>query len=81
MKSGGRIIMIGSYVGERAMTPGLVALLSHEGSRDDVHSGIVQRGREPRYHRQQRLAGPIDTDLNPAPGEWAAPQKAATALI
>jgi 3-oxoacyl-[acyl-carrier protein] reductase len=24
--------------------------------------------------------GPIDTDLNPASGEWAVPQKAATAL-
>jgi len=24
--------------------------------------------------------GPIDTDLNPATGDWAAPQKAATAL-
>jgi len=24
--------------------------------------------------------GPIDTDLNPAAGEWAAPQKANTAL-
>jgi 3-oxoacyl-[acyl-carrier protein] reductase len=24
--------------------------------------------------------GPIDTDLNPAPGDWAAPQKANTAL-
>jgi 3-oxoacyl-[acyl-carrier protein] reductase len=24
--------------------------------------------------------GPIDTELNPAAGEWAAPQKAATAL-
>jgi 3-oxoacyl-[acyl-carrier protein] reductase len=24
--------------------------------------------------------GPIDTDLNPATGEWATPQKAATAL-
>ena len=24
--------------------------------------------------------GPIDTDLNPATGEWAVPQKAATAL-
>ena len=24
--------------------------------------------------------GPIDTDLNPAAGEWATPQKAATAL-
>ena len=24
--------------------------------------------------------GPIDTELNPAAGDWAAPQKAATAL-
>jgi len=24
--------------------------------------------------------GPIDTDLNPASGDWAVPQKAATAL-
>jgi 3-oxoacyl-[acyl-carrier protein] reductase len=24
--------------------------------------------------------GPIDTDLNPADGDWAVPQKAATAL-
>jgi 3-oxoacyl-[acyl-carrier protein] reductase len=24
--------------------------------------------------------GPIDTDLNPAAGEWATPQRAATAL-
>jgi 3-oxoacyl-[acyl-carrier protein] reductase len=24
--------------------------------------------------------GPIDTDLNPAAGDWATPQKAATAL-
>ena len=24
--------------------------------------------------------GPIDTDLNPAAGQWATPQKAATAL-
>ena len=24
--------------------------------------------------------GPIDTDLNPASGEWSVPQKAATAL-
>ena len=36
MKNGGRIIMIGSCVGERMMTPGLGALLGHEGSRQDV---------------------------------------------
>ena len=32
-------------------------LLGHQGSREDVYSGIVQRGREPGYHGQQRPAG------------------------
>jgi 3-oxoacyl-[acyl-carrier protein] reductase len=56
MKDGGRIIMIGSSVGERVLVPGL-ALLGHEGSRQDVFSGVGQRGREPGYHGQQRPAG------------------------
>ncbi len=72
--------MIGSCVGERMMTPGLVALLGHQGSGEDVHSGVVKGGGEPGHHGQQCSTGPIDTDLNPAAGEWAAPQKAATAL-
>ena len=57
MKSGGRIIMIGSSVGERVLVPGLGALLGHEGSRQDVYSGVVQRDREPGHHGQQRPAG------------------------
>jgi 3-oxoacyl-[acyl-carrier protein] reductase len=40
MKSGGRIIMIGSAVGERVLVPGL-CLLGHEGSRQDIYSGAV----------------------------------------
>ena len=57
MKSGGRIIMIGSCVGERAddARPGL--LLGHEGCRQDVHAGIVQRGGEPGHHGQQYPTG------------------------
>ena len=47
MKSGGRIIMIGSCVGERCHDARLGALLGHQGSRQDVHSGVVQRGGEP----------------------------------
>ena len=57
MKSGGRIIMIGSCVGERVVAPGLGALRGHEGGRQDVHSGAGQRGREPGHHGQQRPAG------------------------
>jgi 3-oxoacyl-[acyl-carrier protein] reductase len=80
MKSGGRIIMIGSCVGERNMTPGLAAYAATKGavkmfaqslSREVGSRGITVNNIQP---------GPIDTDLNPAAGDWAAPQKANTAL-
>ncbi len=80
MKSGGRIIMIGSAVGERVLTPGLVPYSATKGavkiftqalSREVGSRGITVNNVQP---------GPIDTDLNPAAGDWAVPQKAATAL-
>jgi 3-oxoacyl-[acyl-carrier protein] reductase len=80
MKSGGRIIMIGSAVGERAVAPGLVPYAATKGavkmftqalSRELGSRGITVNNVQP---------GPIDTDLNPASGDWAVPQKAATAL-
>ena len=80
MKSGGRIISIGSAVGERALTPGLVPYSATKGavkmftqglSREVASRGITVNNVQP---------GPIDTDLNPATGDWAIPQKAATAL-
>jgi 3-oxoacyl-[acyl-carrier protein] reductase len=80
MKRGGRIIMIGSCLGERVMTPGLVPYSATKGavkiftqalSRELGSRGITVNNVQP---------GPIDTELNPATGEWATPQKAATAL-
>src|SRR5246127_5731074 len=80
MKTGGRIIMIGSAVAERMMTPGLVPYSATKGavkmftqglSREVGHRGITVNNIQP---------GPIDTDLNPAAGDWAEPQVAATAL-
>jgi 3-oxoacyl-[acyl-carrier protein] reductase len=80
MKSGGRIIMIGSAVGERVLVPGLVPYSATKGavkiftqalSRELGSRGITVNNVQP---------GPIDTDLNPAAGEWAVPQKAATSL-
>ena len=80
MKNGGRIIMIGSCAGERNMTPGLAAYAATKGavkmfaqslSREVGSRGITVNNVQP---------GPIDTDLNPASGDWAAPQKANTAL-
>ena len=80
MKDGGRIITIGSAVGERAASPLLVPYSATKGavkmftqalSREVGSRGITVNNVQP---------GPIDTDLNPASGDWAVPQKAATAL-
>src|SRR6267143_560303 len=80
MKSGGRIISIGSAVGERVAAPGLVPYAGTKGAvkmftqalaREIGSRGITVNNVQP---------GPIDTDLNPASGDWAVPQKAATAL-
>jgi 3-oxoacyl-[acyl-carrier protein] reductase len=80
MKSGGRIIMIGSSVGEHVVVPGLVPYAATKGavkiftqalSRELGSRGITVNNVQP---------GPIDTELNPAANEWAVPQKAATAL-
>src|SRR6266403_1560807 len=80
MREGGRIISIGSAVGERVGAPGLVPYAGTKGAvkmftqalaREIGSRGITVNNVQP---------GPIDTDLNPATGDWAAPQKAATAL-
>ena len=80
MKRGGRIIMIGSCIGERFMTPGLVPYSATKGavkmfsqglSREIGCRGITVNNVQP---------GPIETDLNPVTGASADVQKAATAL-
>ena len=80
LNDGGRIINIGSAVGERVLVPGLVPYSATKGavklftqalSREVGSRGITVNNVQP---------GPIDTDLNPATGDWAAPQKAVTAL-
>jgi 3-oxoacyl-[acyl-carrier protein] reductase len=80
LKNGGRVINIGSCVGERATTPGLAAysatkaavkLFTQGLSREVGTRGITVNNVQP---------GPIDTDLNPAAGDWAKPQIENTAL-
>ena len=80
MKNGGRIIMIGSCVGERMMTPGLVAYSATKGAIKMFTQGLSREvgGRGITVNNIQ--PGPIDTDLNPAAGDWATPQTANTAL-
>lgn len=76
----GRIITIGSCVGERNGTPGLTPYAATKGAvkmftqslaREVGTRGITVNNVQP---------GPIDTDLNPAAGDWATPQIANTAL-
>jgi 3-oxoacyl-[acyl-carrier protein] reductase len=80
MKSGGRIITIGSCVGERMMTPGLVAYSATKGAVKMFAQGLSREVGSRGITVNNVQPGPIDTDLNPAAGDWAAPQKAATAL-
>jgi 3-oxoacyl-[acyl-carrier protein] reductase len=80
MKSGGRIIMIGSCVGERVLTPGLVPYSATKGAVKMFSQGLSREVGSRGITVNNVQPGPIDTDLNPAAGDWAAPQKAATAL-
>jgi 3-oxoacyl-[acyl-carrier protein] reductase len=80
MKDGGRIIMIGSCVGERVMTPGLVPYAATKGAVKMFSQGLSREVGSRGITVNNIQPGPIDTDLNPAAGDWATPQKAATAL-
>jgi 3-oxoacyl-[acyl-carrier protein] reductase len=52
-------------------TKGAVKMFTQGLSREVGNRGITVNNIQP---------GPIDTDLNPAAGDWAVPQKASTAL-
>jgi 3-oxoacyl-[acyl-carrier protein] reductase len=80
MKSGGRIISIGSCVGERMLTPGLVAYSATKGALKMFTQGLSREVGERGITVNDVQPGPIDTDLNPASGDWATPQLAVTAL-
>jgi 3-oxoacyl-[acyl-carrier protein] reductase len=80
MPDGGRIIMIGSCVGERMMTPGLAAYAATKGAIKMFVQGLSREVGERGITVNNVQPGPIDTDLNPAAGDWATPQIANTAL-
>jgi len=77
---GGRIIMIGLCVGERMMTPGLVPYPATKGAVKMFSQGLSREVGNRGITVNMIQPTPIDTDLKPAAGEWAVPQKAATAL-
>ena len=77
---GGRIITIGSAVGERVLTPGLVPYAATKGAVKIFTQGLAREVGSRGITVNNVQPGPIDTDLNPATAEWAVPQKAVTAL-
>src|SRR3979411_2737995 len=80
MKSGGRIIMIGSAVGERVVVPGLVPYAATKGAVKIFTQALSREvgGRGITVNNGQ--AGPTETGIKPATSEWAVPQKAVTSL-
>jgi 3-oxoacyl-[acyl-carrier protein] reductase len=80
IEDGGRIIMIGSCVGERNMTPGLTAYGATKGAVKMFAQGLAREVGNRGITVNNIQPGPIDTELNPAASEWAAPQIANTAL-
>ncbi len=80
MRDGGRVILIGSCVGERMMTPGLAAYAATKGAVKMFAQGLSREVGDRNITVNNIQPGPIDTELNPASGDWAVPQKAVTAL-
>ena len=80
IKSGGRIIMIGSCLGERVFFPGMAPYSATKGAIKMFTQGLARELGARGVTVNNVEPGPIDTDLNPASGEWAVGQKAAVPL-
>jgi 3-oxoacyl-[acyl-carrier protein] reductase len=80
MPDGGRIITIGSCVGERNLTPGLTPYGATKGAVKMFAQGLSREVASRNITVNNVQPGPIDTELNPAAGDWATPQIANTAL-
>src|SRR5438445_10309989 len=80
MNDGGRIIMIGSAVGERVMVPGLVPYSATKGAVKIFTQGLSREVGSRGITVNNVQPGPIVTDLKPAKSDWAVPHKAGTSL-
>jgi 3-oxoacyl-[acyl-carrier protein] reductase len=80
MKTGGRIIMIGSCLGERVLISGMAPYSATKGAIKMFTQGLARELGARGITVNNVQPGPIDTDLNPASGDWAASQKAIVPL-
>ena len=74
------IIMIGSCLGERVFMPGMAPYSATKGAVKIFTKGLARELGARGITVNNVQPGPIDTDLNPASGEWASVQKAAVPL-
>jgi 3-oxoacyl-[acyl-carrier protein] reductase len=80
MQAGGRIITIGSCLGENVRQPGITLYSMSKAAMTGMTRGLA-RDLGPRGITVNVVQpGPIDTDMNPADSEFAASQVANTAL-
>ncbi len=80
LKTGGRIIMIGSCLGERVFIAGMAPYAATKGAVKMFAQGLARELGARGITVNNVQPGPIDTELNPASGEWAKDQKAAVPL-
>lgn len=76
MKTGGRIIMIGSCVGDHVLIPNMASYSATKGAIKMFTQGLARELGARGITVNNVQPGPIDTDLNPASGDWAVNQKA-----
>src|SRR5207244_13332041 len=69
MQAGGRIIMIGSCLGERVMIPGMAPYAATKGAIKMLTQGLARELGARGMTVNNVQPGPIDTDLNPARSE------------
>jgi 3-oxoacyl-[acyl-carrier protein] reductase len=75
LNKNGRLIMFGSCVGERMMTPGLAAYAATKGAVKMFAQGLPREVGDRGITVNNIQAGPIDTDLNPASRRLGHPAK------
>lgn len=80
MADGGRIISIGSCVGERTPFPGMTLYALSKTGLAGMTKGLAKELGPRGITANLVHPGPTDTDMNPAHGQMAAAQQAETAL-
>jgi NAD(P)-dependent dehydrogenase (short-subunit alcohol dehydrogenase family) len=80
LRSGGRIITIGSCLAERVPYPGLTVYSMSKSALLAFNRGLARELGPQNITVNLIQPGPIDTDQNPADGDWAEPNRRLTAL-